>query len=64
MQIAAESRAEKKNYHLAHIYDEMCRRKWAERAFRGMSFFAPFGAVCLCFVTTLRRPRLQCQRVC
>ena len=37
MQIAAEARAEKKNYHLAHIYDEMCRRKWAERAFRGMS---------------------------
>ena len=44
MQIGAEARAEKKHFQLAQIYDEMCRRKWAERAFRGMLFPTPFMA--------------------
>ena len=40
MQIGAEARAEKKNFQLAQIYDEICRRKWAERAFRGIYVYS------------------------
>ena len=35
LQIAGEARAEKRNPMLAQIYDELCRKAWAECAFRG-----------------------------
>ena len=37
LQVAAESKSERRSYQLAQIYDEHCRRQWAERALRGAS---------------------------
>ena len=61
MQIGAEARAEKKNFRLAQIFDEMCRQKWAERALRGNFKFSLISTVRLQFVVADRRPGLQCQ---
>lgn len=35
MEIAITSHCEERSHVLAQIYDELCRKEWAERAYRG-----------------------------
>ena len=44
LRIAAEARSEGKSWNLALGYDELCRKKWAEKAVRG-EHFSTFIAV-------------------
>ena len=49
LQIATEAKAEKKNAMLAQIYDELCRKAWAEAGLRGAMILNLARVVSNCF---------------
>jgi len=56
LRIAAEARSESKSWHLALGYDELCRKKWAEKAVRGKQVCLLMQCLCCRQLRFIRRP--------